>query len=90
MLFFENEYITNLIHAQIVDGVVNFSWTDSWLNEGTGTLRIGENALYLQMQTTNYSEFNRSDMATNKERTFLFDRAISDEERARYYENLED
>lgn len=83
------EYVTNLIHGSIVDGTVNFSWTDSWFNEGTGVLRLGENELYLQMEETVRSDYNYSTLATDRERTFIYSRALSEDERAHYYENLD-
>lgn len=83
------EYVTNLIHGSIVDGTVNFSWTDSWFNEGTGVLRLGENELYLQMEETVRSDYNYSTLATDRERTFIYSRALSEDERAHYYEQLD-
>lgn len=83
------EYVTNLIHGSIVDGTVNFSWTDSWFNEGTGVLRLGENELYLQMEETVRSDYNYSTLATDRERTFIYSRALSEDERTHYYENLD-
>ena len=83
------EYVTNLIYGRIVDGTVNFSWTDSWFNEGTGVLRLGENELYLQMEETVRSDYNYSTLATDRERTFIYSRALSEDERAHYYENLD-
>lgn len=83
------EYVTNLIHGRIVDGTVNFSWTDSWFNEGTGVLRIGENELYLQMEETVQSDYNYSTLATDRERTFIYSRALSEDERTHYYEQLD-
>lgn len=83
------EYVTNLIHGKIIDGAVNFSWTDSWFNEGTGVLRIGEDALYLQMEETVHSDFNYSTLVTDRERTFVYSRALSEDERTHYYENLD-
>lgn len=83
------EYVTNLIHGSIVDGTVNFSWTDSWFNEGTGVLRLGENELYLQMEETVRSDYNYSTLATDRERTFIYSRAFSEDERTHYYEKLD-
>lgn len=83
------EYVTNLIHGKIIDGAVNFSWTDSWFNEGTGVLRIGENELYLQMEETVQSDYNYSTLATDRERTFIYSRALSEDERTHYYEQLD-
>lgn len=83
------EYVTNLIYGRIVDGTVNFSWTDSWFNEGTGVLRIGEDELYLQMEETVQSDYNYSTLATDRERTFIYSRALSEDERTHYYENLD-
>lgn len=83
------EYVTNLIHGKIIDGAVNFSWTDSWFNEGTGVLRIGEDELYLQMEETVHSDFNYSTLVTDRERTFVYSRALSEDERTHYYENLD-
>ena len=83
------EYVTNLIHGKIIDGTVNFSWTDSWFNEGTGVLRIGEDELYLQMEETVHSDFNYSTLVTDRERTFVYSRALSEDERTHYYENLD-
>lgn len=83
------EYVTNLIHGSIVDGTVNFSWTDSWFNEGTGVLRLGENELYLQMEERVKSDYNYSTLATDRERTFIYSRALSEDERTHYYENLD-
>lgn len=83
------EYVTNLIYGRIVDGTVNFSWTDSWFNEGTGVLRIGEDELYLQMEERVQSDYNYSTLATDRERTFIYSRALSEDERTHYYENLD-
>ena len=83
------EYVTNLIYGRIVDGTVNFSWTDSWFNEGTGVLRIGEDELYLQMEERVKSDYNYSTLATDRERTFIYSRALSEDERTHYYENLD-
>ena len=83
------EYVTNLIHGRIADGTVNFSWADSWSNEGTGVLRIGEDELYLQMEETVHSDFNRSTLVTDRERTFVYSRALSEDERTHYYETLD-
>lgn len=83
------EYVTNLIHGRIVDGTVNFSWTDSWFNEGTGVLRIGENELYLQMEENVRSDYNYSTLAPDGERTFIYSRAFSEDERTHYYEKLD-
>jgi len=62
-------YSTEPIHASVLeDGTVQFEWTDSWKNQGNGTLMLNsedESTVQLKMTVTEEAEVNRATLSTH-------------------------
>ena len=61
-------YVTEPIHASISsDHTVQFEWTDSWMNQGVGTLVLNPDdpsTVQLMMTVTEEAEVNRATLST--------------------------
>ena len=57
-------YTTTPIHAHVTNDSVKFSWTDSWMNSGTGHIRFKSNQLVVSMTQTKAAARNRSSLST--------------------------
>ena len=72
-------YTTEPIKASIAeDHTVEFAWTDSWSNEGNGTLVLDPDDLsevQLMMTVTKEAEVNRATLSTHDEHKILTRRA---------------
>ena len=72
-------YTTELIEVFIADDhTVQFEWTDSWSNEGTGTLVLDPDdpsVVQLTMTVTKEAEVNRATLSTHGESRTLNRRA---------------
>ena len=72
-------YTTEPIEASIADDhTVQVGWTDSWSNEGTGTLILNPDdlsAVQLTMTVTKEAEVNRATLSTHDESRTLNRRA---------------
>ena len=72
-------YTTEPIEASIADDhTVQFAWTDSWANEGTGTLILNPDdlsAVQLTMTVTKEAEVNRATLSPHGESRTLNRRA---------------
>ena len=72
-------YTTEPIEASIADDhTVQFDWSDSWSNEGTGTLILNPDdlsAVQLTMTVTKEAEVNRATLSTHGESRTLNRRA---------------
>ena len=69
-------YVTEPIHASIgSDHTVEFEWTDSWKNQGIGTLVLDPDdpsMVHLLMTVTEEAEVNRATLSTGDQyKTFL-------------------
>ena len=62
-------YVTEPIHASIAsDHTVQFEWTDSWQNQGIGTLVLNPDEpsmVQLMMTVTEEAEVNRATLSTH-------------------------
>lgn len=57
-------YLTDVISAEVVNDEVDFEWTDSWNNAGTGHLRFGVSEVTISMVQTVTAGRNRATLST--------------------------
>ena len=78
-------YSTETIHASITsDHTVQFEWTDSWMNQGVGTLILNPDdpsTVQLMMTVTEEAEVNRATLSTGDQYKTLMRRQQSKKER---------
>jgi len=71
-------YVTEPIHASIAsDHTVQFEWTDSWQNQGIGTLVLNPDdpsMVQLMMTVTEEAEVNRATLSTHDQHKTLLRR----------------
>lgn len=66
-------YDTGVIEAEVKDGVANFNWSDSWENEGTGTLVFGDDRVSVSMTETKTATSNRATLSGDRVLPKLYD-----------------
>lgn len=61
-------YDSNIIHATITDdNIVHFTWSDSWLNKGTGVMILDRNdtsSIQINVIVTEEADGNRATLST--------------------------
>ncbi len=61
-------YDSNIIHATITDdNIVHFTWSDSWLNKGTGVMILDRNdtsSIQINVIVTEEADVNRATLST--------------------------
>lgn len=72
-------YETDEITATLNGNISDFQWTDSWGNEGHGTLRLENGNAIIRMIETISSDFNRASFDTGEEILLTLNDAVNND-----------